>query len=83
MAKIDVEVPSLGESITEVLILSFLVSDGAMVGKGYPIIALESDKTTMEVPAPAAGKVTFTVKVGDTLPIGAKIAEIDTEAEAN
>lgn len=82
MAKIDVEVPSVGESITEVSIASFLVSDGDVVGDGDPIIELESDKATMEVPAPGAGKVTFTVKQGDTVAIGAKIAEIDTDVSA-
>ncbi len=79
MAKISVEVPAVGESITEVSIASFLVSDGAIVKDGDPIVEVESDKATMEVPAQASGKITFLVKVGDTLAIGAKIAEIDTD----
>ena len=81
MGKENVEVPSVGESITEVSIASFLVANGSVVNEGDPIIELESDKATMEVPAPLSGKVTFTVKEGDTVAIGAKIAEIDTDAK--
>ena len=81
MAKIDVEVPSVGESITEVSVASFLVSQGAYVAEGDPIVELESDKATIEVPAPANGQVNFIVKEEQTLPIGAKLAVIDTEVK--
>lgn len=83
MAKMDVEVPSVGESITEVSIASFLVAEGTVVAEGDPIVELESDKATMEVPAPAAGAVSFVAKEGDTLAIGAKLAVIDTDAKAS
>ncbi len=79
MTRVNVQVPAVGESITEVTVASLLVKEGAIVKEGDPLIELESDKATVEVPAPVSGKIIFSVKAGETLAIGAKIGEIDTE----
>ena len=81
MTKVHVDVPSMGESITEVTVSSFLVQEGSVVNEGSAIIELESDKATLEVLAPSAGKIHFLVQAGQAVAIGAKIAEIDTEAK--
>ena len=79
MGKTNVLMPSAGEGVSEGTIVKLLFRNGAVVEKDDPIIEVESSKATMEVTAPLSGKVTFTVKVGDTVIIGAIIAEIDTD----
>lgn len=77
MAKIDVKVPSVGESVTEVTVGNFKVNSGAFVEEDAVVCELESDKASVEVPAPKSGIITFTKKVGDTLSIGEVFAEIE------
>ena len=74
---IDVKVPQVGESITEVTIAAWLKKDGDTVKMDEPICSIESDKATLEVPAPQAGKLKITAAEGDVVKIGAKIAEVD------
>ncbi len=76
----DVKIPAVGESIAEGTLSRWLVADGAIVSDSTPLFELETDKITTEVPAGAAGKVTFKVKEGTVLPIGALVAAIDTNA---
>lgn len=78
----DVKVPQVGESITEVTIAAWLKKDGDTVKMDEPICSIESDKATLEVPAPHAGKLKITAKEGDVVQIGAKIAEIDPAGAA-
>ena len=77
MAKIDVKVPSVGESVTEVTVGNFKVNTGAFVEEDSVICELESDKASVEVPAPKSGIITFTKKIGDTLSIGDVFAQIE------
>ncbi|MFN2369698.1 MAG: biotin/lipoyl-containing protein, partial [Candidatus Krumholzibacteriia bacterium] len=80
---VDVTVPSLGESITEVQVSAWLKQPGDAVALDEPVIELESDKATVEVPAPAAGVVVEIVaEVGAVLKVGDVLARIDTEAKA-
>lgn len=81
MSKEDVKVPSVGESVTEVTIGSFLVENGSFVAEDQPLCELESDKASVEVPAPCSGVVSFTKSEGDTLEVGAVFAQIDTDAK--
>ncbi len=76
----DVKIPAVGESITEGTLSRWLVADGAIVSDSTPLFELETDKITTEVQAGAAGKVTFKVKEGTVLPIGALVAAIDISA---
>jgi 2-oxoglutarate dehydrogenase E2 component (dihydrolipoamide succinyltransferase) len=70
-------VPSVGESITEGVISRWLRKNGETVRAGEPIFELETDKATTEIPAPAAGKLTITVREGQNVAIGAAVGQIE------
>lgn len=80
--QIAIKVPVIGESVTEVTLSKILVADGSMVTIDQVLCEFESDKTNFELAAEAGGKVTFVVKEGDDLPIGAVVCTIDTDAQA-
>ncbi len=74
---LPVTVPDLGD-YRDVPVIEVLVADGDVVEKDQSLLVLESDKATMEVPAPAAGTVrSLTVKEGDTLNPGDAICELE------
>jgi 2-oxoglutarate dehydrogenase E2 component (dihydrolipoamide succinyltransferase) len=76
---IDVVVPELGESITEVEIGEWLVTVGDSVEQDDPLAAIESDKATVELPAPQAGVLVEIVKQqGEVVPVGGVIGRIET-----
>jgi 2-oxoglutarate dehydrogenase E2 component (dihydrolipoamide succinyltransferase) len=79
---VDVKVPSVGESISEVTIASWMKKDGEMVKLDEAICSIESDKATLEIAAPKAGKLKILVKEGETVAIGTKVAEVDETASA-
>lgn len=74
------KVPSPGESITEVEIATWLVSDGDYVEKDQPIAEVDSDKATLELPAEASGIITLKAEEGDLVAVGEVVCLIDTEA---
>src|SRR3954449_4674927 len=79
----DVEVPALGESITEGTLANWLKKPGEAVAADEPIAELETDKVSVEVPSPVAGVLTEQlVQAGDTVAVGAVIARIDQNATA-
>jgi len=79
----DVEVPALGESITEGTLAQWLKKPGEAVAADEPIASLETDKVSVEVPSPVAGVLTEQlVGEGDTVAVGAVIARIDQSASA-
>ncbi|MEM9248050.1 MAG: dihydrolipoyl dehydrogenase [Pseudomonadota bacterium] len=74
----DVKVPDIGD-FTDVPVISILVAVGDTVAEEDPLIELESDKATMEVPSPAAGKITgISVSEGDTVSEGSVILTLET-----
>src|SRR5205823_1879279 len=79
---IEMKVPSVGESVTEVTIASWNKKDGEQVALDEVLCELESDKATFELPAEAAGTLRIVAQAGETLPIGAVIAKIETGAAA-
>jgi 2-oxoglutarate dehydrogenase E2 component (dihydrolipoamide succinyltransferase) len=79
---IDIKVPSPGESVSEVEIASWLVSDGDYVEKDQEVVELDSDKATLAMPAEEAGIISITVEEGEAVEIGQVIGTIDTDAEA-
>ena len=82
MAKIDVKVPDIGD-FKDVPVIEVLVKVGDTVEAEQPIVTLESDKASMDVPSPAAGKITeIVVKVGDKVSMGALIAKLDAGGPA-
>ena len=73
----DVEVPALGESITEGTLAQWLKKPGEAVDADEPIASLETDKVSVEVPSPVAGVLTEQLaQEGDTVAVGAVIARI-------
>ena len=81
MSIVEMRVPTIGESITEVTLSAWLKSDGEYVNLDEPICEFESDKATLEFPAEAAGKLIYVAAEGDDLEIGALVAKIDTSVE--
>ena len=80
----DVQVPALGESITEGTLAQWLKQPGEAVAADEPIASLETDKVSVEVPSPIAGVLTEQlVQEGDTVAVGAAIARIDQGATAS
>ncbi|PTB93948.1 dihydrolipoyllysine-residue succinyltransferase [Marivirga lumbricoides] len=78
---LEIKVPEVGESITEVTIASWLKKDGDYVEQDEIIAELESDKATFELPAEAAGVLKIIASEEDTVEVGAVICEIDTDAK--
>ena len=70
MPILEMKVPSPGESISEVEIAAWLVSDGDYVEKDQAIAEVDSDKATLELPAEAAGVITLKSEEGDVVPVG-------------
>lgn len=77
---IDIKVPTVGESISEVTLLKWVKSNGDYVERDEVIAELESEKATFEVNAEKAGVLKTTANEGDTLAIGAVLATIDETA---
>ncbi len=82
MALVEMKVPTIGESITEVTLSQWLIEDGGYVAIDQPICEFESDKATLEFPAEAAGKLVHISKEGDDIEIGFVVATIDTSMAA-
>lgn len=79
---LEIKVPAVGESITEVILSKWIKNDGEHVEMDEVIAELESDKATFELTAESAGILTTVAKEGDTLEIGAVVAKIDASGEA-
>ena len=75
------KVPSPGESISEVEIATWLVSDGDYVEKDQAIAEVDSDKATLELPAEQSGVITLKAAEGDVVKVGQVVCLIDTSAE--
>jgi 2-oxoglutarate dehydrogenase E2 component (dihydrolipoamide succinyltransferase) len=79
----DIRVPTLGESVTEATIGKWFKKAGDLVAVDEPLVELETDKVTIEVPAPAAGVLAdVAVKDGDTVAVGALLGSIKEGAGA-
>ena len=78
--KVDITVPSVGESVNEAILAEWYKTDGAVVRKDEPLFAIETDKVTLEVVAEADGVLSITVQEGETVDIGAVVGTLDTEA---
>src|SRR5690554_6936179 len=80
MSVLEMKVPSPGESISEVEIAEWLVSDGDYVMKDQAIAEVDSDKATLELPAEEAGIITLKAEAGDVVAVGQVVCLIDTSA---
>lgn len=81
MAMLEMKVPSPGESISEVEIAQWLVSDGDYVEKDQAIAEVDLDKATLELPAEQSGIITLKAQEGDTVKVGQVVCHIDTSAK--
>jgi 2-oxoglutarate dehydrogenase E2 component (dihydrolipoamide succinyltransferase) len=74
---IEIKVPAMGESVTEATVARWFKKEGESVARDEPVLELETDKVTVEVPAPAAGSIEFiSVKAGATVQVGAVLGSI-------
>ena len=79
----DIRVPTLGESVTEATVGKWFKQPGDAVAVDEPLVELETDKVTLEVPAPAAGVLSeIAAKNGDTVGVGAVLGQIKEGAGA-
>src|SRR5437588_5479406 len=73
----ELKLPDLGEGLTEGEIARWLVSEGQEVAEDDPLVEIQTDKTTVEIPSPAAGKVTqILVEEGKIVPVGTVLVVI-------
>jgi len=73
----EIRVPTLGESVTEATVARWLKQPGERVERDEPVVELETDKVTLEVPAPAAGVIgEISAPEGANVPVGAVLATI-------
>ncbi len=79
---VQVEIPSMGESVSEVILLEWLKGDGERVEQDEPICVLETDKANVDLPSPASGTLNHLQPVETTLEIGAVVAEIAAAEES-
>ena len=75
---IQIKVPAMGESVTEATVARWFKKEGDAVTRDEPLCELETDKVTVEVPAPADGAIeSISVKEGDTVQVGTILGAID------
>jgi len=73
----EFKLPDLGEGLTEGEISRWLVSEGQEIGEDDPLVEIQTDKTTVEIPSPAAGTVTeILVEEGKVVPVGTVLVVI-------
>lgn len=72
----EVRIPATGNGVEDVLLVEWLVPSGASVEKGDPIFAIESDKSVIEVNAPAGGNLDILVAAGEMFAVGRVIGKI-------
>ncbi|MEQ8936742.1 MAG: biotin/lipoyl-containing protein, partial [Amphiplicatus sp.] len=79
----EIRVPTLGESVTEATIGRWLKKEGDAVAADEPLVELETDKDSVEVPAPAAGVLSqISAKEGDTVAVDALLGIVGAAGEA-
>src|SRR6476646_6010057 len=78
----EFKLPDLGEGLTEGEIARWLVSEGQEIGEDDPLVEIQTDKTTVEIPSPAAGTVTsILVEEGKVVPVGTVLVVIGGEPD--
>jgi 2-oxoglutarate dehydrogenase E2 component (dihydrolipoamide succinyltransferase) len=77
--QIEIKVPSVGESVTEAILVQWFKQDGDVVHKGEALFVIETDKVTLEVEAEADGVLSIKVGEGETVAIGTVVGVIETE----
>src|SRR5688572_20555831 len=78
---INVDIPAMGESVTEAVLLEWLRHDGERVEAEEPMCVLETEKANVELPAPVAGVLHTLKQVGETIRVGETVARIEASTE--
>src|ERR1700741_120914 len=74
----QIQMPEMGESVTEGIVLEWHVAEGDFVNEGDTVVEVSTDKVDAEVPAPADGVITkLLVQVDDEVPVGGPLAEME------
>ncbi|MDQ2980847.1 MAG: 2-oxo acid dehydrogenase subunit E2 [Actinomycetota bacterium] len=82
-AAYEFKLPDLGEGLTEGEVARWLVSEGQEIAEDDPLVEIQTDKTTVEIPSPAAGKVAqILVQEGQTVPVGTVLVVIGGDGAA-
>jgi 2-oxoglutarate decarboxylase len=77
-ATVQIQMPEMGESVTEGIVLEWHVAEGDFVNEGDTVVEVSTDKVDAEVPAPTAGVITKLIaQVDDEVPVGAPLAEME------
>lgn len=79
--KVEIKVPSMGESVSEATISRIIKASGSLVRRDEEVLELETDKVNQVLYAPQAGQLSLTVKVGDAVKIGQLVGTIDTDVQ--
>lgn len=83
MSKVQITVPTLGESVTEATVAKWYKNSGEFVSKDEVVVELETDKVTLEVVAPEGGQLAEIIsQTGSTVEIGAVLGSVDTSVAA-
>jgi len=83
-ATVQIQMPEMGESVTEGIVLEWHVAEGDFVNEGDTVVEVSTDKVDAEVPAPADGVITkLLVSVDDEVPVGAPLAEMEPGEGSN
>lgn len=80
--KVEIKVPPLGESVSEATVSRIIQPAGTVVNRDQEVIELETDKVNQVLYAPQAGKLEFSVAVGQVVKVGQVIGSVDTDAQA-
>src|SRR5438105_6475065 len=84
LVALEFKLPDLGEGLTEGEISRWLVSEGQEIAEDDPLVEIQTDKTTVEIPSPAAGKVTsILVEEGKGVPVGTVLVVIGGEPDGD
>src|SRR3954452_22125963 len=76
----EFKLPDLGEGLTEGEVARWLVTEGQDVGEDDPLVEIQTDKTTVEIPSPAAGVVArILVAEGEVVPVGTLLVVIGAD----
>ena len=83
-ATVQIQMPEMGESVTEGIVLEWHVAEGDFVNEGDTVVEVSTDKVDAEVPAPTAGVITKLIaSVDEEVPVGAPLAEMEPGEESS
>jgi len=74
---IELRIPSAGDTVSEVQIVEWLAENGAAVKEGDVLYSIETDKSVLEIEAPASGTLTIIAQAGEIFPVGELVGNID------